>query len=86
MKEFLAIAESLGCRIINNSTTFKLELSKVYQYITLQNLGIRTPKTIAVVGMEKIEKLKNNKFKILNRLGQKPTIRGCRVDWIPVNN
>jgi hypothetical protein len=36
--------------------------------------------------MEKIEKLKNNKFKILNRLGQKPTIRGCRVDWIPVNN
>lgn len=42
--------ESHGRRVINSSRALQLEVSKVAQYATLEQHGIRTPKTIAVVG------------------------------------
>ena len=46
----LAWLEGHGRRVINASRALRLEVSKVAQYATLEQHGIRTPKTIAVVG------------------------------------
>lgn len=46
--------ERHGRTVINGSHALKLELSKVAQYMALNAAGIRTPKTVAVVGKEKI--------------------------------
>lgn len=40
--------------VINGSRALLLEVSKVAQYMALNNAGIRTPKTIAAVGKQKI--------------------------------
>lgn len=46
--------EAHGRRVINTSRALQLEVSKVAQYTSLEAHGIRTPKTIAVVGKEGI--------------------------------
>lgn len=46
--------EGYGRRVINSSGALQLEISKVAQYAALNALGIRTPRTIAVVGKEEI--------------------------------
>lgn len=50
----LAWLEAHGRRVVNNSNALKLEISKVAQYVSLNNFGIRTPKTIAAVGKDEI--------------------------------
>lgn len=40
--------------ILNGSDAIDLEISKVKQYLALQQSGIQTPKTIAVLGKEKL--------------------------------
>lgn len=51
-KEFLWQLEMNNLPIINGSSSFALELSKVRQHAALEAFGIRTPKTVAVVGTE----------------------------------
>lgn len=46
----LAWLESHGRLVINSSRALQLEISKVAQYATLEAYGVRTPRTIAVVG------------------------------------
>ena len=46
----LAWLESHGRRVINSSRALQLEVSKVAQYATLEEHGVRTPRTVAVVG------------------------------------
>ncbi len=46
----LAWLESHGRRVLNSSRALQLEVSKVAQYTTLEEHGIRTPLTVAVVG------------------------------------
>jgi len=46
----LSWLEGHGRRVINPGRALQLEVSKVAQYATLEQHGIRTPKTIAVVG------------------------------------
>ena len=46
----LAWLESHGRRVLNSSRALQLELSKVAQYATLEEHGVRTPRTVAVVG------------------------------------
>ncbi len=46
----LSWLEGHGRRVINPGRALQLELSKVAQYTALERRGIRTPKTIAVVG------------------------------------
>ena len=46
----LSWLESHGRRVINSGRALQLEVSKVAQYATLEQHGIRTPATIAVVG------------------------------------
>ena len=46
----LAWLEGHGRRVINSGRALQLEISKVAQYAALEQQGIRTPKTIAVVG------------------------------------
>ena len=50
----LAWLESHGRRVINDTRALRLEISKVAQYTALSNYGIRTPRTIAAVGKERI--------------------------------
>ena len=52
VREYLGLLESRGCRIINGSQSFRLEVSKVQQYAALQSAGILIPHTIAVTGTE----------------------------------
>ena len=49
-RDLLLWLEAHGRQVINGSNAFELELSKVRQDLTLQRYGIRTPRTIAVVG------------------------------------
>jgi hypothetical protein len=42
--------EHHGRRVVNDSRALRLEISKVEQYETLKEYGIRTPRTIAAVG------------------------------------
>ncbi len=48
----LAWLESHGRRVLNPGRALQLEVSKVAQYATLEAHGVRTPRTIAVVGTE----------------------------------
>jgi hypothetical protein len=50
----LAWLESHGRRVVNNSRALALEVSKVAQYEALRAHGIRTPRTLAAVGRERI--------------------------------
>ena len=50
MRSFLRYLEAYGCPVINGSRAFDLELSKVEQDIALRAQGIKTPRTMAVVG------------------------------------
>lgn len=50
----LAWLESHGRRVINPGRALQLETSKVAQYATLVQHGIRTPRTVAAVGKESI--------------------------------
>jgi len=47
-KEMLIWLESNGRRVINGSQAFSLEISKVRQYQSLREVGLRTPHTIVV--------------------------------------
>lgn len=46
----LAWLEAHGRRVLNPGRALQLEISKVAQYATLEAHGVRTPRTIAVVG------------------------------------
>ena len=46
----LSWLEGHGRRVINSGRALQLEVSKVAQYATLERHGVRTPRTIAVVG------------------------------------
>ena len=46
----LAWLERHGRRVLNGSRALQLEVSKVAQYATLEEHGLRTPRTVAVVG------------------------------------
>lgn len=48
----LAWLESHGRRVLNPGRALQLEISKVAQYAALEAHGVRTPRTIAVVGLE----------------------------------
>jgi hypothetical protein len=52
MREYLSVLESHGMPIINGSTSFSFELSKVQQHAVLEAFGIQTPRTIATIGMK----------------------------------
>lgn len=46
--------EMHGRRVVNGSRALRLEISKVAQYAELAKFGIRTPRTLAVVGREHV--------------------------------
>ena len=50
----LAWLERHGRKVINGSRALRLEVSKVNQYMALNNIGIATPKTLAAVGKNHI--------------------------------
>lgn len=50
VREYLAVLEAAGRRVINGSAAFALEVSKVRQHAALEAMRIRTPHTVAVVG------------------------------------
>lgn len=50
LQQYLAHLEHHGRRVINGSRAFALEVSKVAQDLALRRAGIRTPRTLAVVG------------------------------------
>ncbi|MEE2877176.1 MAG: alpha-L-glutamate ligase [Candidatus Neomarinimicrobiota bacterium] len=54
-RELLRWLEFHGRRVINGSQAFSLELSKIQQDIALRKFGILTPRTIAVVGKDKLK-------------------------------
>ncbi|MBX3379030.1 MAG: hypothetical protein KF805_02960 [Phycisphaeraceae bacterium] len=49
-RELLQWLESRGRRVFNGSSAFELEISKVRQHQALRAAGIRTPKSVAVIG------------------------------------
>ena len=51
-RQLLYWLESRGRRVINGLRAFELEMSKLRQDIVLQRYGIRTPRTVLVVGRE----------------------------------
>lgn len=52
VREYLTYLESWGRRVINGSRAFELEVSKVKQDIALRRHGIRSPRTIGVIGRD----------------------------------
>ncbi len=50
----LAWLQAHGRRVVNDRRALQLEVRKFEQYISLQQFGLKTPKTIAAVGMEQI--------------------------------
>ncbi|MDX6750461.1 alpha-L-glutamate ligase [Geminicoccaceae bacterium 1502E] len=50
----LAWLERHGRRVVNGSRAIDLEISKVRQYAALERVGVRTPRTVAVVGRGRI--------------------------------
>ncbi|WP_456275320.1 ATP-grasp domain-containing protein [Bacillus sp. AK128] len=50
----LAWLEHHGRKVFNGSRALQLELSKVLQYMALNQVGVRTPKTVAATGKEQI--------------------------------
>jgi hypothetical protein len=55
LSEYLGHLEAHGCCVLNGGQAFALEMSKVKQYRALRALGIRTPRTIAVVGRTRLK-------------------------------
>ena len=55
-RAILAWLESYGRKVINGSNVLEFEVSKVRQYLALNNAGFRTPKTIAVFGKDDLRK------------------------------
>ena len=55
LEEYLGHLEAHGRPVINGSAAFGLELSKVKQDVALRRFGILTPRTIAIVGREKLK-------------------------------
>ena len=51
-KERIAALEAAGRRVLNGSAAFRLEVSKLQQDAALRAAGIRTPRTIGVVGRD----------------------------------
>lgn len=43
-----------GRTVVNGSDAIELEISKVKQYLSLEKAGIKTPKTVAVLGRENL--------------------------------
>lgn len=73
--QVLTWLEQKGARVINGTGAINLEVSKLKQYLALQAIGIRTPKTIGAVGKEHIIKAaeKLNEFPFIikhNRAGK----------------
>jgi 5-formaminoimidazole-4-carboxamide-1-beta-D-ribofuranosyl 5'-monophosphate synthetase len=70
----LAWLESHGRRVVNNGSALRLEISKIAQYAALSRHGIRTPRTIAAVGRDKIisaaEKMRGPFITKHNRAGK----------------
>ncbi len=54
VREWLGVLAERGGRVINGSRSFALEVSKVRQHAALHAMGILTPKTIAVIGRERL--------------------------------
>jgi hypothetical protein len=50
----LSWLEAHGRRVVNNSRALQLEVSKVAQYVALQNYRVKTPLTVAAVGKRHI--------------------------------
>jgi glutathione synthase/RimK-type ligase-like ATP-grasp enzyme len=50
LQQYLHVLEAHGRRVINGSNAFALEVSKVRQDLALSVAGIKTPRTLAVVG------------------------------------
>lgn len=55
MREYLVYLEAWGRPIINGSRAFDLEVSKVKQDIALRRHGIQTPRTMGVVGADRLK-------------------------------
>lgn len=53
----LSWLENYDRKIINNAAALSLELSKVAQYAALKREGIRTPRTVAVVGKQQLKRI-----------------------------
>ena len=51
-RQLLYWLESQGCRVVNGSSAFELEMSKLRQDLVLRRHGIRTPRTVLAVGRE----------------------------------
>lgn len=54
LREYLVHLETYGRRVINGSRAFELEVSKVKQDIALRKHGILTPRTVGVVGRQRL--------------------------------
>jgi glutathione synthase/RimK-type ligase-like ATP-grasp enzyme len=52
VREILFQLEQLGHRVINGSSAFSLEVSKLHQHTAMEVFGIRTPRTIGVIGKQ----------------------------------
>ena len=50
VREYLAVLETYGRRVVNGTEAYALEISKVRQHAALEVFGIVTPRTIAVAG------------------------------------
>jgi hypothetical protein len=50
----LSWLEAHGRRVVNNSRALQLEISKVAQYVALENVGVKPPRTIAAVGNQHV--------------------------------
>ena len=50
----LAWLESHGRRVVNNGRALQLEVSKIAQYAALARYGVRTPRTVAAVGRQRV--------------------------------
>ena len=55
VRELLGLLEERGARVVNGSHPFALEVSKVRQHAALESAGILTPRTLAVVGRERLK-------------------------------
>ena len=54
-RDFLYWLELHGRRVLNGLKAFEFEMSKFRQDLVLQKYGIRTPKTVLVVGSDKLK-------------------------------
>ncbi len=53
--EYLGYLEAHGRRVLNGSRAFALEISKIRQDQALRAFGIRTPRTVAVIGPARLQ-------------------------------